>query len=666
MGHLTQRISQFRGINRSMQPNGVDISYAYDAVNVDIVGGRLTNKIGSYRMALSEDVEEVGRPIILHRNDGNYLIMRNKYIALGAGRVIAGREFGALDHYVHTVETVVNDESSLNIRGVGRSAMPVDINGQECIIASGMYGTGTGYWMYRDFYVDGATAKTLVYYLGDEATPAVHARQFGSGLYLFKDVEVSGLILTQDKVTGIGLDIPYTSLTDKQKKMLTTDGIYLFKNAIGNVVTEESINDAYMWLKVSVVSGDANGTVLSLANPKDESEFEETNYAYLRGECSDMTVTFMCMFSDRLFAAAHRSNRDYPRRLYWSRLPGDGRTIEDWTMDDASADTSGGHVDIGDPTDGFITGMIVCGSQLLIFTQNRLWRLYGNSPSNYRLDVVGNLEGTRISNPVEVQGSVYWMTLAGISYYNGSYITTVDDNESTRHLLNEFPQYMKEAFMYSTVHAILFDNSIMFAFDATADSSTIPSRGGEYSWDDDEEVYNTCYVLRYDLATGNVIKYKIPCENYRQQFTDFINDNFGMIGGDKINYETRYIQTLVHRDGTMTLTQWHDWGRQNYGWYDDQLVESYWDTGWKDFGAPENDKKLQTICARGSGKYDVYLETENGSDAVHVDMPERIGKVKDITMRAASGRSMRMIIMSDNEFAIEPYATMRFEVGDVR
>lgn len=679
MGYSTQRIDRFRGINRSLEQSATDLSCAYEAVNVDIRGGKLSNKIGNYHLCTPDDVN-IARPLFLFQGSEDvYLILRDKYAKLESSiRPALNLELGPFEPKMVTFSDVTND-SSLNIRGVGRSTVHANIDGKDSIVASGMLASGTGYWEYRNQYVDGATAKTAVYYLGDEATPVIHCRQFGSGLYLFKDVEVTGTLDVGGILSGLTLNTSYTAMSNKVKQRLVTDGIYLFSSAIGSDVTEESIKNAYMWLEVTSVSGDASSTVLSVKTTIEATEIAASSYAYLRGECSDDTVTFMQMYYGRLFAAAHRSNRDHPRRLYWSCLPGDGRTIEDWTLTEASVDTSGGHVDIGDPSDGFITGLITCGHQLLIFTQYRIFRLYGTAPSNYTLELIGNADFPRLSNPVENNGSVYWLTTHGISYYNGSYISTIDDGNSTMHFIDSMPKEQRDMLMYSTCHAVFFDNSIMFAFDLIT-----------HGWVRMPEIQpaDECYILRYDMNEGNSIMYEIPAARFRQQFVDVFTRNFGAVvngnAGDYARYETRLFQSIVHYEHedehgdvdipeSMTMVQWKAWGSQDFGWYDsydegfdgDPVIPAKWDTGWKDVN-PEGVKKLQTICAHGSGRFEITVESETNAEKIPVTMPEKVQKAKDIVPRYAEGRTLRLCIESEEEFEILPYVSLLFETGGLR
>ncbi len=54
-------------------------------------------------------------------------------------------------------------------------------------------------------------------------------------------------------------------------------------------------------------------------------------------------------------------------RLYWSAVPGDGRTIEDWLSVDGSEDASGGYVEVGDGSADPIIGLTALSNQLLIW-----------------------------------------------------------------------------------------------------------------------------------------------------------------------------------------------------------------------------------------------------------------------------------------------------------
>ena len=59
---------------------------------------------------------------------------------------------------------------------------------------------------------------------------------------------------------------------------------------------------------------------------------------------SNIPVSFLTMYRGRLFAAGDAAN---PDRLYYSVLPGSGRTVEQWGAVEASPAVEGGHVEIG-------------------------------------------------------------------------------------------------------------------------------------------------------------------------------------------------------------------------------------------------------------------------------------------------------------------------------
>lgn len=709
MATITQRISHFRGINRSAQQNGLDVSYAYNAENVDIAGGKVSSKVGSYRLVSPVNVPPA-KPIPYFTNAVDYMILRKKFIKLTDLSTPWGEEFGGYEpNGLHDLQDVVCDwdvedvespnyhETTLLIRGVGRAALRARINNIDTVICSGMLDTFGSpaktrkevdeyniddYWYYRDLYVDGSTGKTCVYYL-DSSDDKIHCRQFGSGTTVMANKTFSAVGSNSDgQITSITTYTQASTFTDKMRDRALLDGIFLFHESIGGTLDEDDLDKAFMWLKVTSITTSASGNVVfNVETTRLASELTVTESGgtqgdriVIRGECSDVVVTWMEMYYGRLFAAAHRANVKHPRRLYWSCLPGDGRTIEDWTQSEYSIDTSGGHVDVGDPFDGYITGLIVCDTQLLIFTQTRLWRLYGTSPSNYRLELVGNLEGTRISNPVEVNGTVYWLSRSGITYYNGSYVALMDDNCSTRRLLESLPECMQNSMYFSSVHACLFDGNIMFAIDATTHY-----KAGRVVQDDE---YDECYIIRYNLETGDVIKYVVPADRYRQQFTDVLSKNFGVVNGKKVAYETRYFQSLVHKPKTvwnptsesweeeippqMTMTQWKPFGTQEHGWYDNKPVYSAWESDWNDLRTPETVKKVHTAIMRGSGEFDLTIESETNKDEIHVVMPETRAKVKELTPHYAEGRSMKFVISSDREFEIEPYMTMIFEAGNKR
>ncbi|MBQ3108071.1 MAG: hypothetical protein IJC67_00525, partial [Clostridia bacterium] len=90
---------------------------------------------------------------------------------------------------------------------------------------------------------------------------------------------------------------------------------------------------------------------------------------------SNVPVNYLAMYKSRLFAAGEAAN---PNRLYWSQLPGDERSIEDWGPVEASPNVEGGHTEIGDTGGDPIVALMALSNQLLIFKERSLYRLIGD------------------------------------------------------------------------------------------------------------------------------------------------------------------------------------------------------------------------------------------------------------------------------------------------
>ncbi len=131
---------------------------------------------------------------------------------------------------------------------------------------------------------------------------------------------------------------------------------------------------------------------------------------------SDEPQNYLEQYFGRLFAAG---NPTKPSRLFWSKTPGDTRTVEDWRSDDASADVSGGFTDIGTDSDP-ITGLFALSNQLLIFKRDTLYRLLGDRPSNYRiLPVDAAFSRPQYTACVRYADRLYFLTDSGLCFYDG-------------------------------------------------------------------------------------------------------------------------------------------------------------------------------------------------------------------------------------------------------
>lgn len=139
--------------------------------------------------------------------------------------------------------------------------------------------------------------------------------------------------------------------------------------------------------------------------------------ARVRGGVSDIAVAFTALHYSRLFSAGDPDNRS---RLYWSQPPGDVKSIEDWSQDDAGELTSGGHVEVGDTSSDPIVGLCSLSNQLLIFKKSSIHRLLGDRPSNFRIVPIGaDVEKMTHTGRVSHGDTPYWLTRAGLFYHDG-------------------------------------------------------------------------------------------------------------------------------------------------------------------------------------------------------------------------------------------------------
>ena len=102
-------------------------------------------------------------------------------------------------------------------------------------------------------------------------------------------------------------------------------------------------------------------------------------------QLSDAHVLYLAMYRNRLFSAG---DPEHPNRLYWSELPGSGRSIEGWGPVEASPNVEGGHTEVGDTGGDPITGLAALSNQLLIFKRHAVYRLLGDRPGNYIVEEV--------------------------------------------------------------------------------------------------------------------------------------------------------------------------------------------------------------------------------------------------------------------------------------
>ena len=328
--------------------------------------------------------------------------------------------------------------------------------------------------------------------------------------------------------------------------------------------------------ELSEISGDR--LTLTIAEVT-TAEIEAGNTAKLRGGVSDAHVGFLEIYYSRLFAAGDPA---HPSRLYWSQPPGDIRTIEDWSMDDASEIASGGHTDIGNTSSDPIVGLCALSNQLLIFKETSIYRLLGDKPTNYRVLPI-NMGVERMTNTgrITYADTPHWLTKSGMYYHDGQVAKLSGSARQIRKIL--------ETSDLTTCKAAENRNRLYYSCKRNEDSL----------YDDALIIYDMV-ERTYMLRTG----FKVIDICARGGTLYMINDK-------------RYVYRFGEGDT-----------------YDGAPIHAYWRTPLTDLSQKQEIKHLTNILLRGEGNI-IIIEYRVGKSDLkkrHL-MPERTEDVLNIGLK---------------------------------
>jgi|GEM_PF-117733 len=270
---------------------------------------------------------------------------------------------------------------------------------------------------------------------------------------------------------------------------------------------------------------------------------------------SDVPVNYLAMHYGRLFSAG---DPGHPSRLYWSKVPGDTRTIEDWAEDASSENAGGGHVEVGDTAGDPITGLCALSNQLLIWKRRSLYRLLGDRPGNYHVYPV-HAEVERMQDSAcALFGDVpYWMTGGGLFFYDGQ---TAQKSASARRI-----RTFLEGASFGNCRAAKRGDKLYFtAYEEARDDA---SAGAARTMDN--------ALVVYDL----------------ERQTYMVRRGFG-------------VSDICAEDGALYLV---NGARTIYRFeegpdYDGIPIDAYWNTPLTDLGSKPGVKSLRELYLRGAGE----------------------------------------------------------------
>lgn len=321
---------------------------------------------------------------------------------------------------------------------------------------------------------------------------------------------------------------------------------------------------------------------------------------------SDKKVSFVELYFGRLFAAG---DPQAPSRLYWSKAPGGGRTIDDWRSDETSENVSGGYVDVGVDDDP-ITGLFAMSNQLLIFKRDSLYRLLGDRPGNYRIVAVDAAFRQPLHTAcVRYADRLFFLTESGLCFYDGQ---TVRKSAA----FCAFEPLLKNANL-SGIRGAACDDTLYFAIRTRYDA-----------------LYNDT-LIEYDILRDRFM--------LRNGFTvvDICTVHGAlhlMTGGGK----------LVVFDGNNS--------------YDGDPIDAWWTTPALDLGRKDTNKTLLRLTATGEGNIGVRAVSDGGTYETVIRLSSVPLGVTEIPLRGV-GRIFRLRFSSVNgrPFTLDAPVTLLFD-----
>jgi len=628
------RVEGFKGIDQSRSENVLESGYSPDAQNVDTENGDLAVAKG-YVKHITIPVPGSGR---IRRMYTWRTQSADRLVVVAGNTVYAWSGTAWETVYTYSVEITSNDWDFEEVR-IGTTDYLVIANGQTQIVkwsgsgAATLFGSGS--------YVYDGTVSAVSYNM-TKATAATYAEASGVGTYTLTmpggwsyvlNVEiafiVSAAVATATSVkikigtteyianyvpSWLANDIAVVKLTSAATCDISLTVYGVSAVTLGTAIAEPWKQRAIdVGVQLNGVSGsvstiDAARTLVTLKEPFTGS-LAVGNTAKVRGGVSDAAVNFTAIHFSRFFAAGDSAN---PSRLYWSQPPGDTRSIEDWSADEYSDVASGGFMDVGNTNGDPITGLRPLSTQLLIFKETSIYRLLGDRPSNFRLSQV-NLDVEAMSNSgcVAYGDIPYWLTRAGMYYYNGQTAVLSAAARQIRALLANAD--------VSACKACENRDRLYF---------TIRRGSGEY---DDSIIVFDMTERTYMIRNGfNVV--------------DIASKNGTML---MIN-ENRYV---------------YRWGEGNS--YDGEQIDAYWVTPVTDLSQKSITKHFKTLYMRGEGGV-VLIGMWAGvsKQDLKQQMPENISDVLKVDLKnAAKTFHMRISNEAGGYFRLTGGIEIIYEAG---
>ena len=308
--------------------------------------------------------------------------------------------------------------------------------------------------------------------------------------------------------------------------------------------------------------------------------------------CSDVEAGYLAMYRGRLFAAGVYSD---PNRLYYSKLPGGERTIEDWGYDADSPSVEGGHIEIGTTSGDPITAICAMSNQLLIFKKSSVYRLIGDRPGNFTVELIEK-DSTYVSDTATAvcRGVIYYVTEGGLHSFNGVDASPMPDARRIKRIMEG----------------------------ADTRDTRMAAAG--------DRLY---FTIKKDGAS-RLIEYDLTARRYMQYAGFTLYDICSRDGRLIITNEARYLEK---------------WGEGDD--FDGAPIEAYWRTPLTDLGEKSVIKTLGELYLRGASedgsRIRVGVDCGPVTNEYSALLPETSGEVLEIPLKN-EGRTFRLSFGNEN------------------
>lgn len=390
-------------------------------------------------------------------------------------------------------------------------------------------------------------------YIGEDENPVKIVKCAAQGFILDSEPESGS---PESKEAKAIVDIYQSKITSYDTNAILTLQANMSLDAQIKLTVDGGLYIDGIYMDAEVLT---ENTVVLLKKPETAPLIGDS--AKIRGGASDAKCNYVVMHYSRLFAAGDPEN---PTRLYWSTIPGDGRTIEHWLIVSASVDLSGGYVEVGNNANDPIIGLCALSNQIIIFKRYSIYRLYGDRPSYYTVERIERFTENMSNASVAIKADIpYWLTKSGIKYFDGVGVQLLDNGDN---LLRTFLETVKSV---SACKGFVGREKLYFS-----------CRTGPGTYDD--------ALIVYDMARS----------------TYMVRDGFNI--GDIAAFDG-----IIHMLNDGRYLYEFDKGDK----YDGKAIAAYWNTQPTDLGAKYFKKQLKEILFRATGKTIIFEITNGNSKA---------------------------------------------------